>query len=75
MSSPGEGTTRTGWTRDRERSNLWVLRLMRWISLTAGVKYTITLEYYEKGGSAVAKLQWSYPGQATQIIPASRLFH
>jgi len=40
MSSPGEGTTRTGWTRDRERSNLWVLRLMRWISLTAGRRLT-----------------------------------
>ncbi len=44
------------------------------ISLTAGVKYTVTLEYYEKGGSAVARLQWSYTGQALQIIPQSRLF-
>ena len=44
------------------------------ISLTAGVRYTITLEFYERGGSAVSKLQWSYPGQATQIIPQSRLF-
>jgi hypothetical protein len=44
------------------------------ISLTAGVKYTITLEYYEKTGSATAKLQWSYSGQALQIIPQSRLF-
>jgi len=45
------------------------------VALTAGVKYTITLEYYEKGGSAVAQLKWSYPGQATQVIPQSRLFH
>ncbi|HEY7500412.1 MAG TPA: PA14 domain-containing protein [Vicinamibacterales bacterium] len=44
------------------------------ISLTAGVKYTITLEFYERGGDAVARLQWTYPGQATQIIPQSRLF-
>jgi len=44
------------------------------ISLTAGVRYTITLEYYERTGSAVARLQWSYPNQATQAIPASRLF-
>jgi hypothetical protein len=44
------------------------------VSLTAGVKYSVTLEYYEKGGSAVAKLQWSYTGQALQIIPQSRLF-
>ena len=42
------------------------------ITLTAGVKYTITLEYYERGGDATVKLQWSYPGQATQIIPQSR---
>jgi hypothetical protein len=44
------------------------------IALTAGVRYTITLEFYERAGSAVAKLQWSYPGQATQVIPQSRLF-
>ena len=44
------------------------------IALTAGVRYTITLEFYEKAGSAVAKLQWSYPGQATQVVPQSRLF-
>lgn len=45
------------------------------ISLTAGVKYTITLEYYEKAGAATIRLQWSYPGQALQAIPQSRLFH
>jgi len=44
------------------------------ITLTAGVKYTITLEYYERGGDATARLQWSYPGQATQTIPQARLF-
>jgi hypothetical protein len=44
------------------------------ITLTAGVRYTITLEYYERAGDATARLQWSYPGQATQIIPQSRLF-
>jgi glucose/arabinose dehydrogenase len=44
------------------------------ISLAAGTLYDIKLEYYENGGQAVAKLAWSYPGQARQIIPASRLF-
>jgi hypothetical protein len=44
------------------------------IALTAGVKHTITLEYYERTGSAIARLQWSYPNQSTQTIPASRLF-
>ena len=39
------------WTVQRERSNLWVLRLMRWIALTAGRRATrpllhpITLYY------------------------------
>ena len=44
------------------------------ITLSAYVKYTLKIEYYEKAGEATAKLQWSYPGQATQVIPASRLF-
>jgi hypothetical protein len=43
------------------------------ITLTAGVRYPITLEYYERTGDAVIRLQWSYPGQSTQIIPQSRL--
>lgn len=30
--------------------------------------------YYEKAGQATAKLQWSYTGQALQVIPQSRLF-
>ena len=44
------------------------------ITLTAGVKYAVTLEYFEAGGQAVAQLRWSYPGQTTVVIPASRLF-
>jgi len=44
------------------------------INLTAGTKYTLKVEYYEHTGNTVAKLQWSYPGQSTQIIPQSRLF-
>ena len=45
------------------------------IALAAGVKYAITLEYYEKAGEATIRLQWSYPGQERQAIPQSRLFH
>jgi hypothetical protein len=44
------------------------------ITLTAGLRYTIKLEYYDHTGSATARLQWSYPGQATQVIPQTRLF-
>lgn len=43
------------------------------IALTAGQSYDIKLEYYENTGSAVARLSWSSPSQAKQIIPASQL--
>jgi len=68
---------------------LWVngvLRIDRWtnnapttntsapISLIAGMKYSVVMEYYERKGGAVARLRWAYPGQGTQAIPQPRLF-
>ena len=44
------------------------------ISLNAGQKYTIRLEYFEGKGSAQIQLMWSSPTQPLQIIPMSRLF-
>ncbi|TRX29962.1 T9SS sorting signal type C domain-containing protein [Flavobacterium franklandianum] len=44
------------------------------ISLTAGVKYDIVLEYYENSGLAVSQLSWSSPSQVSQIIPSTQLF-
>lgn len=44
------------------------------ISLQAGVRYDIRMEYYEKGGDAVAELRWSSPSEAYAIIPESQLF-
>jgi hypothetical protein len=44
------------------------------ISLIAGVKYDIVLEYYENAGQAVSKLSWSSASQANQIIPQSQLY-
>ena len=44
------------------------------ITLTAGQKYAVKLEFYEKGGQAVSQLSWSSPGQAKQIIPATQLY-
>ncbi|WP_371539978.1 PA14 domain-containing protein [Flavobacterium sp. Arc3] len=44
------------------------------ITLTAGVKYNIVLEYYENAGGAVSRLSWSSPSQTSQIIPQSQLF-
>jgi hypothetical protein len=44
------------------------------ITLTAGQRYDITLEFYENGGGAMAKLLWSSPSQAKEIIPQSQLY-
>ena len=42
------------------------------IALTAGIDYAITMEFYENGGLAVAKLNWKKPGDsAYSVIPAS----
>ena len=39
------------------------------ISLTAGVRYSIRMEFYERGGDAVARLLWSGPSTAKAVIP------
>ena len=44
------------------------------IALTAGQKYDVKLEYYEKGGQAVATLSWASPSQTKALIPASQLY-
>jgi len=44
------------------------------ITLTAGVKYSIILEYYENAGQAVSQLSWSSPSQTSQFISTTQLF-
>jgi hypothetical protein len=44
------------------------------IELAANRKYKIRLEFYEHGGSAVAKLNWKPPGEAQSAVPTSRLY-
>jgi hypothetical protein len=44
------------------------------ITLEAGKRYPIRLEYYENGGVASAKLEWSSPTIARQVIPAKYLY-
>ena len=39
------------------------------IILEAGQSYDLRMEYYEAGGGAVARLAWSGPGIAKQIVP------
>jgi hypothetical protein len=44
------------------------------ITLTAGQAYSIKLEFFENSGGAVARLLWSGPSMAKQVIPTARLF-
>jgi len=43
------------------------------ITLDAGRKYPVRIEYYEKSGGAAAKLSWSSSSQEKQIVPADAL--
>jgi hypothetical protein len=44
------------------------------ISLVAGQKYSIKIEYFENTGRAVARLLWSGPGLAKAVVPQARLY-
>jgi acyl-CoA thioesterase I len=44
------------------------------IALTAGKKVGIKIEFREISGTAHAKLEWSAPGLARQVVPASALY-
>jgi uncharacterized delta-60 repeat protein len=43
------------------------------IDLVAGQQYDIRTDYFERAGGAQAKLSWSGPGIAKQIVPPSAL--
>lgn len=43
------------------------------INLSACTTYPIRLEYYENGGDAVCKLEWSGPVTDRQVIPTAQL--
>lgn len=45
------------------------------VNLVAGQRYAVTMEYYENGGQAVARLRWRTPGTTSFVaVPANRLF-
>ena len=44
------------------------------IALEAGRKYSLKLEYFENGGNATARLLWSSPSTAKQVVPKSQLY-
>ena len=44
------------------------------ITLNASQLYDIRMEYFENTGGAVARLEWSSPSQAREVIPQSQLY-
>jgi hypothetical protein len=44
------------------------------ISLTAGQRYDIRMEFYENGGNATARLLWSHASISKAVIPSARLY-
>ena len=44
------------------------------INLDACRKYPVKIEYYENGGGAVCKLEWSGPSVERQAVPMTQLF-
>ena len=45
------------------------------ISLTAGTRYNITVEYYEASGQSEIRLRWLTPGNGSYVtVPANRLY-
>jgi beta-glucanase (GH16 family) len=44
------------------------------IDLEAGRKYDVRLEYFQRLGAAVIKLEWSSPSTPRQVIPTDRLY-
>jgi hypothetical protein len=45
------------------------------INLVAGQRYSVRMEYYERSGGAVARLQWLTPGATVYAaVPAAALY-
>jgi len=44
------------------------------LTLVAGQRYNVEMDYYENGGGAVAKLAWSSPSTPKAVIPTTQLF-
>ena len=66
------------WINDKKILELWQdmapTNTSGTITLEAGKKYNIKIEYYESTGGAVAKLRWKSASQTYQIIPQSQLY-
>jgi hypothetical protein len=85
--SPRFSGATTFYTRSDDGVRLWVdgqLLIDNWtdhgptensasITLAAGQRYDLRMEYYENGGGAVARLSWSSACEPKQVIPSAQL--
>jgi uncharacterized protein (DUF1800 family) len=66
------------WVNDQVVITNWASKsvsdLTGTITLQAGTRYNLRLEYLQSGGTAQAHLSWYSPNQSKQIIPTSRLY-
>lgn len=65
------------WVNDQLLIDRWQTQNTTWtnaITLVADVRYNIRMEYFNRGGSARARLSWFSPSQPRQVIPATRLY-
>jgi len=66
------------WVNDQLIIDDWVSKtasdVTGSITLQAGVRYNIKLEYFQGTGSAVAHLSWYSASQPKVVIPSSRLY-
>jgi hypothetical protein len=46
----------------------------RSVTLTADRAHDLRIEYYDRSGTATAKISWSGPGFGKQILPSGQLF-
>jgi uncharacterized protein (DUF1800 family) len=65
------------WVNDQLLIDKWQPQNTEWsnsISLQAGTRYDLRMEYLQNGGPAQAHLYWYSPSQPKQIIPSNRLY-
>jgi hypothetical protein len=66
------------WVNNQLIIDTWIARSpsdsIGTISLQAGVRYNIQMDYFQATGGAVAHLSWYSPSQSKQIIPSNRLY-
>jgi hypothetical protein len=66
------------WVNGKQLVNDWISHSPKessgTITLVAGQKYDIVMEYFDQSSGALARLSWSSPSTAKAIIPKAQLF-